>query len=161
MTFLLYYKWEAVSMSIFQVIFTAQWSQTLGRPPARASPLACCGAGSSSTATHAGMWVCKNRKLLGRKMGLGCNFSWYTLRRKRSESEPSLKVSWRHFHQDLVHSELQIFLGPGYLSYQESCLGNQAMSLFDLFLARLMFSWKVEANQMIFSSCLRPLLWLT
>lgn len=63
MTFLLQYKPGAVSMREFQVIFTAQWSRTLGRLPARMSLLAHGGAGSSSAATHADIHVFKHRKL--------------------------------------------------------------------------------------------------
>lgn len=93
------------------------------------------------------MLVCGSAKIEScLKTGLGHNFSWYTSWRKRSEHESSLKVRWRHLHQDLVHSELQIFLGPGYWSSQETCLEIQAMSLFNSFLPGLIFFWKVEAN---------------
>lgn len=80
------------------------------------------------------------------KMGLGHNFPQYTSWRKQSECESSVKVRWRYLPQDLAHSELQIFLGPGYWSSQACCLGIQAMSLLDLFLPRLIFIWKIEAN---------------
>lgn len=50
-------------MREFQVIFTAQWSRTLGRLPARMSLPAHGGAGSSSAATHADIHVFKHRKL--------------------------------------------------------------------------------------------------
>lgn len=95
-------------------------------------------------------------------MGPGHDFSPYTSWRKRSERASSLMVGWRRWHQDRAHSELHIFRGPGYCSSQGSCLGTQAMLLFDLFLPRLIFLWKEEANwATFFSSCLQPLLWLT
>lgn len=98
--------------------------------------------GSQLQHWQVGMWGCKDRNCL--KMGPGHNFSRYTSWRKWSLCQPALK--------DLtVHLQLQIFLGSGSWSTQESCSEIQAMSPFDMFLARLIFFWKTKTNQMTFS----------
>lgn len=90
-----------------------------------------------------GMWGCKDRNCL--KRGPGHNFSWCTSWRKLSLCQPALK--------DSMHSQLQILLGPGSWSAQESCSEIQAISLFDVCLPRLIFIWKTKANQM---TCFLP-----